>query len=115
MLLLLNRSKFQSRSRAICKKIQKILEKKIRSIKLNQKGLDLRNFRIIDSAPALLGHAAGTWAKPNPLFDDGDRTSNESGDDEFVGVEDQDDFTGYAGKDVINLLNPSSPGGPTTK
>ena len=37
-----------------------------------------------------------------PLFDDGDRSSNESGDDEFVGVEDQDDFHGYAGKNVIN-------------
>ena len=57
---------------------------------------------------AHLGHGigAGGWAKPNPLFDDGDRSSNESGDDEFVGVEDQDDFHGYAGKNVsLNLLN----------
>ena len=51
---------------------------------------------------AHLGHGMGGWAKPNPLFDDGDRSSNESGDDEFVGVEDQDDFHGYAGKNVIN-------------
>jgi len=48
------------------------------------------------------GHGMGGWAKPNPLFDDGDRSSNESGDDEFVGVEDQDDFHGYAGKNQID-------------
>ena len=57
-----------------------------------------------------LGHGigAGGWAKPNPLFDDGDRSSNESGDDEFVGVEDQDDFHGYAGKNVsLNLYSSS--------
>ena len=57
-----------------------------------------------------LGHGVGGggWAKPNPLFDDGDRSSNESGDDEFVGVEDQDDFHGYAGKNVsLNLYSSS--------
>ena len=54
-------------------------------------------------SPLHLGNGIGGWAKPNPLFDDGDRSSNESGDDEFVGVEDQDDFHGYAGKNVIHI------------